>query len=80
MSLSRQKGIVYRAQVEWLVLARITDRMQRILPSPLRGRPVGEVMSWELMNIYEVWIFSLKAVVRPLAKSEAQGGVIGGFF
>lgn len=56
MSLSRQKGIVYNAQVEWLVLARITDRMQRIWGQ----MHVEEVMSWELMNIYEVYIFSLK--------------------
>lgn len=48
MSLSNQKGIVYGAQVEWLVSQGHTDRKQKV-----RGQmQVGKVMSWELVEIF----------------------------
>ena len=47
ISLSRQERIVFSAQVEGLVLASSTDRMQRIWEQ----MQVGEVM-WELVEIF----------------------------
>lgn len=47
ISLSRQERIVFSAQVEGLVLASSTDRMQRIWGQ----MQVGEVM-WELVEIF----------------------------